>query len=1502
MGDPGQGVYPRWRAIAFILSDLAAYLVLTCALPDGMTTQADILVVDDNPTNLRLLSQMLTQAGYHARPTTNGKMALSAARVVAPDLILLDIMMPDLNGYEVCECLKADPKTRDIPVIFISALETAMDKVRAFSVGGVDYIEKPFQMVEVLARIENHLRLRSARQQLQQQNTALAYFSACLKQLNRLNTTTYENFEQLCQDYLSTGCEMLGFSVGAIATATPIPDIIVAESIGERSPAEIIPFRQSAASLYQQTLTQGQTLALTANNLEYSSYLGTPIWVNNSAYGTLNFFSSQNRSPGFNAHENEIIELIAQSLGKYLETRQREQLRQQAEEETQLLLSVTQAIGEAPDFTTALQVALTQVASSCGWHYGEAWIPSVDNQRLDCASAWYAPQDPEAAHTPLIQELREFSTQLHFEPGQGLPGRVWVQAKPEYLDAAALKSDKDFKRRDWIESLGIQNALSVPILRHRADTSEWNNSHRVLAVLVFLMFDIPPYQRLADNERLAALVTAVATQLGTVIQQKQDRDVLKALFAAMDDWVTVWDRHGRCIQVAPTHRGLPPQLGEAQPPLTAWIGKTLDEVFPPDTVCRIRDRIAQTLLRQEHTQLEYSIQLNQREVWFDARLSPLSDETILLTARDISDRKLIEQKLRTNEAELRGVFEAMSDIVLAIHPAEQSVRVMPTCYTHWDSQANEILNLTLDYLFNCKEHPEFLRAIQNAIATQKTVHFEYHLQLSQRQIWFDASISPITQDAAIWVARDISDRAALQASLQQLAAELEQRVEQRTAQLREANYILQGEVSDRLKAQKELARSTEQLQAVLDAVPGFVFWVGRSDRPDSQYVPTLRYLGVNHRFAKTFNLNTEAFVNQPLGFIGQDVPLTEPIEQFLQNSTTAIAKTIELNLQGEKRHYLLVAQKYHHNNAAVAIGVDITPRIQAEQQAQQAYQRLELLSELTLKIRRSLDLDEILNTVVVEVKKLFDTERVALIQIETSHRYQVVKETLNAEITSLNLIRPAVPFPDPQAWESFNAGQCLTSTTALATSNNNIRSRLQQLGAYAELLVPIFIGEKLWGAIAIHSVNRPRHWGDSEIELITALADQIGIALSQASLLNSLEERVNERTSQLQAANQKLQQEIRDRLLAELALRRSEMQLRLITDALPVLISYVDNQERYRFNNRTYTDWYGIPLEEITGRSLVEVLGDNYYQSLCPYVGKALSGEKVSFEMHAPPINNQRRYISATYIPDWGAQNQVKGFFSVEIDISNRIAVEQMKDEFLSIASHELRTPLTSLRGSLGLLGTGRLGTLTDQGARMLDIAVKNTDRLVRLINDILDLQRIESGRLKTIKKQTSAVDLLGQAADAMQSMAKQAQVNLVVRVNGQILQSTSPSFDIYVDPDRIVQTLTNLISNAVKFSEAESTVDVEVQQQTETVLFWVRDRGRGIPADKIEMIFERFQQVDASDSRAKGGTGLGLAICRQIVKQHGGKIWVESEVNQGSTFYVSLPLKTKDKGLMTND
>lgn len=239
-------------------------------------------------------------------------------------------------------------------------------------------------------------------------------------------------------------------------------------------------------------------------------------------------------------------------------------------------------------------------------------------------------------------------------------------------------------------------------------------------------------------------------------------------------------------------------------------------------------------------------------------------------------------------------------------------------------------------------------------------------------------------------------------------------------------------------------------------------------------------------------------------------------------------------------------------------------------------------------------------------------------------------------------------------------------------------------------------------------------------------------------------------------------------------------------------------------------------------------------------------------------------------------------------DISDRKAVEQMKDEFISIVSHELRTPLTAILGSLKLLATGKLGDLSTAGRRMLEIAVNNTDRLSRLVNDILDLQRIESGQLALKKTSCNAVDLVVQAAEGMQAIAQKHEVQVCLNVGNE--EGGRSSILMLADADYILQVLENLLSNAIKFSDPESMVWLAVERREMDVLFRVEDRGRGIPADKLENIFGRFQQVDASDSRQKGGTGLGLAICHRIVELHGGRIWVESQLGRGSIFYFTCP------------
>jgi signal transduction histidine kinase len=233
-------------------------------------------------------------------------------------------------------------------------------------------------------------------------------------------------------------------------------------------------------------------------------------------------------------------------------------------------------------------------------------------------------------------------------------------------------------------------------------------------------------------------------------------------------------------------------------------------------------------------------------------------------------------------------------------------------------------------------------------------------------------------------------------------------------------------------------------------------------------------------------------------------------------------------------------------------------------------------------------------------------------------------------------------------------------------------------------------------------------------------------------------------------------------------------------------------------------------------------------------------------------------------------------------DITERKEVERLKDEFVSVVGHELRTPLTSIRGSLGLLAGGIAGTLDDEAREMVRIAVDNTDRLVRLVGDMLDLERMQAGRAELELRRVPAAAPVQAAVQVVARLAEEAGVDLHTDV---------ADVAVLADSDRVVQALTNLLGNAVKFSPRGGCVEVVVRAGERDAEFSVRDDGRGIPADKLETIFERFRQVDASDARERGGTGLGLPIAREIVERHGGSIHVESELGQGSRFVFTLPL-----------
>jgi len=355
------------------------------------------------------------------------------------------------------------------------------------------------------------------------------------------------------------------------------------------------------------------------------------------------------------------------------------------------------------------------------------------------------------------------------------------------------------------------------------------------------------------------------------------------------------------------------------------------------------------------------------------------------------------------------------------------------------------------------------------------------------------------------------------------------------------------------------------------------------------------------------------------------------------------------------------------------------------------------------------------------------------------------------------------------------------------------------------------------------------------------------------------------------------------------ALRVSEERFRQIAENIQAVFWMVDiqNQQTLYVSKAYETIWQRSreSLYQNFSDWLESIHPDDSHYLDISYTSMSTTGKSdVKYRIYRP--DGSIRWIRDRAFPVRNELGQVVQIGGISEDITELQKIDEMKNEFISIVSHELRTPLTAIRAALGLLQSGIYDQKPDKFKRMIEIASLDSDRLVRLVNDILDLERLESGRAVLEKIIYPATDLIQQAVAGVNAIAKPQDIHFHIHPTDAL---------VWVEPDAILQTLTNLFSNAIKFSPANSSITVIVQQQSDHVLFQIRDQGRGIPADKLEFIFGRFQQVDATDSRSKGGTGLGLAICRSIIEQHGGQIWSQSIVGVGSTFSFTLPLPPKE-------
>ena len=353
-----------------------------------------------------------------------------------------------------------------------------------------------------------------------------------------------------------------------------------------------------------------------------------------------------------------------------------------------------------------------------------------------------------------------------------------------------------------------------------------------------------------------------------------------------------------------------------------------------------------------------------------------------------------------------------------------------------------------------------------------------------------------------------------------------------------------------------------------------------------------------------------------------------------------------------------------------------------------------------------------------------------------------------------------------------------------------------------------------------------------------------------------------------------------ERDAADRALRASEDMTRSVVDNMLEGLIVVDEGGIIESMNAAAERIFGYTSHELVGQSVKILLprsllkeSDTFLRDarqralgrVTEWEGRRRNGDLVSVEL------SLYEFITP-------AGRRIAGHLR---DVSERRALDRMKREFVATVSHELRTPLTSIRGSLSLLSGGALGELPDEAKEVVGIAERNTVRLISLINDILDLERLEAGRLEMHVEGLDLAPVIERSLESVRALAEQEGVRL---------ESGATALRALADGDRLVQVIVNLLSNAIKFSPKGAAVTVSTAETAAGVEIRVTDRGRGIPAAYQRSIFERFEQVEASDSRRKGGTGLGLAICKSIVEQLGGAIGVESEVGVGSGFWVRLP------------
>ena len=526
--------------------------------------------------------------------------------------------------------------------------------------------------------------------------------------------------------------------------------------------------------------------------------------------------------------------------------------------------------------------------------------------------------------------------------------------------------------------------------------------------------------------------------------------------------------------------------------------------------------------------------------------------------------------------------------------------------------------------------------------------------------------------------------------------------------------------------------------------------------------------------------------------------------------------------------------------------------------------RLAVVGELTSLISAAVDMREIFRGAIEKVQRVLDFRRASVVLVDESATHYYIQMLYDKARGGFLPGEAVFPVDQGLTGEAIRTGRPIRVDGLPGTEG----ILLQEGRRVSAMIVPLHVGDRVIGALNFGH-EQEGHYTEEDLDWAVVLGRQIETSLYYSTLLSTIAQQ-------------------REALAREHATVQGQRnQLEALIDASDAAIMMVGRDRKIAYANAEMARLVGIPREAVLGASVETIhrfLGGSFVDATALASQETVLSLDASLRDRVELTFPRRAVYQRVVAPVRESGGSLLGHIVLYRDVTHEVEVERAKSEFVSVASHELRTPMTSVKTSLSLLLAGAAGPRDASARELLEIAVRNADRMIRLINDLLDLSRLEAGRMEF---QLEPVPLADGVAAGLETVAAFAQEQGVT-------VATDPPAEPQVVlgvRDRLVQVIVNLVSNAIKFSPRGGRVTVRWWSENGFAVTEVADQGPGIPADQLQAVFEPFRQLDSSTTREHGGAGLGLAISQGIVDALGGKLWAESVLGAGSRFFVRLPL-----------